>query len=278
MPYARSPIRWCILCHVCSSESVVSISVVVPSFNEIANLEKGSLRTIACFLEQRHPSFEVIVVDDGSTDGSRAFVQDFVRANSRFRLIENQHLGKAGAVTTGVLAAQGDTILFTDMDQATPIEELEKLLPAVEQGYAVVIGSRANVRQGAPLSRQVMARGMTLLRSSLVGLADITDTQCGFKLFSKRAADEIFAEYRAIHHGFREISGSSVTASFDVEILYLARRRGYRIKEVPVEWRYVDTNRVNPTRDAIKGARDLAMMRMRIVRGVYRPGNDASQR
>jgi len=246
-----------------------SLSIVVPSYNERANLDKGSLTRIASFLQDRHPSFEVVVVDDGSSDGSRAVVRDFVRVNPRFRVLEIQHLGKAGAVTTGVLSASGEQILFTDMDQATPIEELEKLLPALAQGYDVAIGSRAGVRKGAPLSRQVMARGMTLLRSSLVGLADITDTQCGFKLFSKRAAAEIFAEYRAIHHGFRQIRGASVTASFDVEILYLARRRGYRIKEVPVDWRYVDTNRVNPTRDALKGARDLALMRLKMLRGDY---------
>lgn len=249
--------------------SHVSISVVVPAYNERANLAKGSLEKLARFLGSRHPCFEVVVVDDGSTDGSLACLRDFVSVNPRFRLIEHQHVGKAGAVTAGVLATCGERILFTDMDQATPIVELEKLLPAFEQGYDVVIGSRANVREGAPLSRQVMARGMALLRSSLVGLTDIADTQCGFKLFSKRAAATIFAEYRAIHHGFRQISGSSVTASFDVEILYLARWRGYRIKEVPVEWHYVDTNRVNPTRDALKGVRDLALMRLRILKGDY---------
>jgi dolichyl-phosphate beta-glucosyltransferase len=260
---------WCILCLVCSSSRPVALSVVVPAYNEIANLEKGALAKIARFLGERRPCFEVIVVDDGSTDGSRDLIRDFAREHRRFRLIENPHLGKAGAVTTGVLAAGGERVLFTDMDQATPIEELEKLLPALDQGYEVAIGSRAGVREGAPLSRQVMARGMTLLRSGLVGLSDIADTQCGFKLFSRQAAAEVFGEYRAIHHGFRAISGSSVTASFDVEILYLARRRGYRIKEVPVEWRYVDTNRVNPTRDALKGARDLALMRLRILRGGY---------
>lgn len=246
-----------------------TITIVVPSYNEMANLAHGSLDAIRCFFRDRDDSWDVIVVDDGSDDGSRQFLRGYARAQPRFRLIENPHLGKAGAVTAGMLAATGDAILFTDMDQATPIAEIEKLLPYLEQGYEVVIGSRANARQGAPLSRLMLARGMTLARSALIGLPGVRDSQCGFKLFSNKAAHDLFARLQTIHRGFRPIKGSSVTAAFDVEILYLAGKAGYKVKEIPVDWRYVETNRVNPTRDALRGAIDLLSMRRSIAKGRY---------
>src|SRR3989344_1919647 len=105
------------------------LSVVIPSYNELVNLQKGTLEKVKNYLEEEKYNFEVIVVDDGSNDGSLEFVKKFCERHPEFRLIENTHTGKAGAVTAGVLAAKGDYILFTDMDQATPVEELEKLLP-----------------------------------------------------------------------------------------------------------------------------------------------------
>lgn len=186
------------------------------------------------------------------------------------RLLENAHTGKAGAVTAGVLAARGDYVLFTDMDQATPIEELEKFLPHFQEGYDVVIGSRNDKRRGAPFTRIIMAKGMILLRSLLVGLRDIHDTQCGFKMFTRHAAHDIFSRVSKIHHGFASIRGSSVTAGFDVELLYLAERAGYKIKEVPVTWLYVETRRVNPIRDSLDGVFDLLQIKRNILQGVYR--------
>lgn len=245
------------------------LSVVIPSYNEMVNLQKGTLDKVAHFLEKKKVNFEVIVVDDGSDDGSREFVERFTKENDNFRLIKNSHLGKAGAVTAGVLEAKGGHILFTDMDQATPIEELDKLLPYIEKGYDVVIGSRNTQRRGAPLSRQFMAWGMIALRSLLVGLRGIQDTQCGFKMFTKKSAFDIFSRIKTIHRGFKKIKGSSVTAGFDIEILYLARRLDYKIKEVPINWLYVETRRVNPIGDSIGGLIDLIRIRWNITRGVY---------
>ena len=149
------------------------LSVVIPSYNEMGNLQKGILNKIQKYLDRQTYNYEVIVVDDGSSDDSREFIKKFTREEKEFGLIENSHSGKAGAVTTGMLAAKGDYILFTDMDQATPIEELEKLMPFIEHGFDVVIGSRSSNRKGAPLTRKIMAKSMMVLRSAIVGLPEI---------------------------------------------------------------------------------------------------------
>src|SRR5687767_3068556 len=113
--------------------SKISLSVVIPSYNEMVNLQKGVLDKVDHYLDKKKMTYEVIVVDDGSDDGSREFVEEFIKDNLKFRLIKNPHTGKAGAVTAGILAAAGEIILFTDMDQATPIEELNKVLPYFDE-------------------------------------------------------------------------------------------------------------------------------------------------
>lgn len=250
--------------------STVFLSVVVPSYNEMANLQKGVLDKISHFLSKQNFSYEVIIVDDGSDDGSAEFAQDFVKDEPHFELVKNSHLGKAGAVSSGMLSAKGEWRLFTDMDQATPIEELNKLLPFAKKGYDVVIGSRSNTRKGAPWTRLIMANGMIILRKILVGLYDIQDTQCGFKMFSKKASDTLFAKAGEIHHGFSKIHGSSVTAGFDIELLYLAQKHGFKIKEVPVEWLYVETRRVSPIKDSFEGLFDLLRIKLNNLSGKYK--------
>src|SRR3989338_8700311 len=171
--------------------SKIFLSVVIPSDDEMANLQKGVLDKVEHFLSQKTYSYEVIIVDDGSKDGSVEFVKEFSSNNPKFKIIENPHLGKGGAVTAGVLNSKGDYVLFTDMDQATPIEELDKLLPFFNEGYDIVIGSRKSHRQGAPWSRILMAKGMIFLRTFLVGINGISDTQCGFKMFKSGVAQKI---------------------------------------------------------------------------------------
>ena len=245
------------------------LSVVIPSYDEMANLQKGVLNKVQHFLEKKKYPYEVIIVDDGSTDGSIEFVEKFVKTNSQFRLIKNQHTGKAGAVTAGVLAAIGEYILFTDMDQATPIEEIDNLLPQFDNGFDIVIGSRSTKRKGSPWTRIVMARGMILLRTLLVGLKGVTDTQCGFKMFKKDVAKKLFTKVQKLHNGFSHISGSNVAAGFDVELLYLAKKMRYKIKEVPVSWLYVETRRVNPVTDSIEGFFDLLRIKRNDLQGKY---------
>jgi len=248
----------------------VFLSVVIPSYDEMANLQKGVLDKVEHFLSKKQISYEVIVVDDGSTDGSVDFVKNFSLTNSNFKLIENSHLGKAGAVTTGVLSSKGDYVIFSDMDQATPIEEINKLLPYFDEGYDVVIGSRKSQRKGSPWTRKLMAKGMVFLRTFLIGIHGISDTQCGFKMFKKDTAQKLFKIINKLHKNFDAISGSNVSAGFDVELLFIAENLGYKIKEVPVNWLYVETRRVNPIKDSIAGVIDLIKIKIKDLRGEYK--------
>lgn len=247
----------------------VFLSVVIPSYDEMANLQKGVLDKVEHFLSKKQIPYEVIVVDDGSRDGSIEFVKKFIRDNPNFKLIENSHLGKAGAVTSGVLHSKGDLVLFSDMDQATPIEELDKLLPYFDQGFNIVIGSRSTVRKGSPLIRQFVSRAAIIARKLIVGMKEISDTQCGFKAFKKDAARELFTRINKLHNGFGKIRGSSVSSGFDVELLYLAEHLKYKIKEVPVEWLYVETRRVSPIKDSVDGLMDLLKIKIKALKGEY---------
>lgn len=254
----------------------IFLTVVIPCYDEMANLQKGVLDKVEHFLDKKKFSYEVIISDDGSTDGSIEFVEAFTKENPHFKILKNSHLGKAGAVTSGVLKALGEYILFTDMDQATPIEEVDKLLPHFKealpdgrQGFDVVIGSRNSTRKGAPWTRKLMSKGAVLLRKILVGLPEIADTQCGFKMFKNEAAKKLFERLKMIHMGFQDISGSNVTAGFDIELLYLAQKMNYRIKEVPVHWLYVETRRVSPLKDSINGVMDLLRIKLNDMIGKY---------
>jgi dolichyl-phosphate beta-glucosyltransferase len=247
----------------------IFLSVVIPSYDEMANLQKGVLDKVEHFLSREKFSYEVIIVDDGSADGSIDFVKKFCANNPNFKLIRNTHLGKAGAVTAGVLHSEGDYVIFCDMDQATPIEELDKLLPYFKKGYDIVMGSRNTVRKGAPLVRQFVSRAAIVARKLIIGLNEISDTQCGFKAFTKEAAKDLFFRIDKLHDGFNKISGSSVSSGFDVELLFLGQHLGYKIKEVPVEWLYVETRRVSPIKDSIEGFMDLLRIKAKALRGEY---------
>jgi glycosyltransferase involved in cell wall biosynthesis len=248
----------------------IFLSVVIPSYDEMANLQKGVLDKVEHFLSKKQFQYEVIIVDDGSTDGSADFVKKFCADSLNFKLIENSHLGKAGAVTAGVLHSKGDYVLFSDMDQATPIEEVNKLLPYFDKGYDIVIGSRRSQRKGSPWTRKLMAKGMVVLRTLLVGVHGISDTQCGFKMFKREVAQKLFGKVSKLHNNFQKVSGSSVSAGFDVELLYIAQKLKYKIKEVPVDWLYVETRRVNPIRDSVAGVMDLIRIKIKDSRGEYR--------
>jgi dolichyl-phosphate beta-glucosyltransferase len=249
------------------------LSVIIPCYDEMANLRKGVLDKVHYFLDKQKYPYEVIIVDDGSKDGSIRFIEEYIADSSHFRLIKNQHMGKAGAVTAGMLRAKGEYILFTDMDQATPIEEVKNLLPYFnetgKQGFDIVIGSRGSHREGAPFSRRIVSWGSMLLRTWIIGLGDIKDTQCGFKMFKHDVAQRLFTRVNEMHHGFKKISGSSVTAAFDMELLFLAKKMGYTIKEVPVNWLYVESRRVSPLKDSIQGVMDLLKMKQNDLRGKY---------
>ena len=251
--------------------SDIFLSVVIPCFDEMANLQKGVLDKMIHFLSKENFKYEIIVSDDGSTDGSIKFIENFIKENKNIVLLKNKHLGKAGAVTTGVLKAKGDYVLFTDMDQATPIEEVEKLLPyARDRGFDVVIGSRKNNRKGAPLSRLFVSRSLIVLRTLIVGLPNIIDTQCGFKLFTKEAALKIFKKIYEINNGFSTIEGSAVKAGFDIELLLIAKENNMKIKEVEVNWLHVETRRVGIIKDSLEGFFSLLKIRLNMFKNLYK--------
>lgn len=251
--------------------NTIYLSVVIPCYDEMANLQKGVLEKIEHFLDKKGISYEVIIADDGSKDGSVAFIEHFCRENPHFSLIKNPHYGKIGAVTTGMLQAKGEYRLFTDMDQATPIEEVDKLLPFLEKKqYDVAIGSRDSERKGAPAIRLFISKCSVILRKYIVGLREISDTQCGFKMFTGAATEDIFGRYKKLRHGFEKIKGTAITFGSDIELLYLAKKHRYKIKEVKVEWLHVETRRVNPVRDSIQGVLDLLRIRRNILTGKYK--------
>lgn len=241
-------------------------SIVIPAYNEERNLKRGVLDEVKNFLEKIGLEYEVIIVDDGSSDNSVELIKKYITKNENFRLIQNLHGGKANAVMTGMLKAGGKVILFTDMDQATPINQIEKFMPKFEDGFDIVIGSRHG-RKGAPVLRKIMAWGFSFLRGIILGLP-FEDTQCGFKAFSKAAVDKIIPKIKN-EWGIVHFKGGAVNAGFDVELLYLAKKYGFRIAEVPVEWNYVDTERVQVLKDALAAIYDMLRIRWNDLRGKY---------
>lgn len=246
------------------------LSVVIPAYNEETNIRAGVLAKVAGYLERQPYTYEVLVVDDGSEDSTAALIEGFAAEHPRFRLLRNPHQGKAHTVISGMLAAEGEYILFTDMDQATPIDQVEALLPWLEEGYDVAFGSRGGLRRGAPWWRLLMSRAMMLLRGLIVNLPGISDTQCGFKAFRREAARRIFQHMHLYAPGQeRQVRGAVVAAGFDVETLFVARKLGCRLKEVPVTWDYASSRRVSFWRDSARGLGDLVRIRLNDLRGRY---------
>jgi dolichyl-phosphate beta-glucosyltransferase len=247
------------------------LSVVIPAYNEAANIQAGALDKVADYLAAQSYAYEVLVVDDGSQDQTAVLAEDFASRHGCFRVVRNPHRGKAHAVATGMLAAQGEIVLFSDMDQATPIAEVANLLPWFGRGYDVVIGSRGTRRRNAPWWRRLMSRSQIVLRDIILGFRDITDTQCGFKAF-RRATAEASLSHLSIYAQAAdlEIEGARVTSGFDVELLFVAKKLGYHIKEVPVEWDYQRSRRVNLLKDSLRGLGDLLRIRLADLRGAYK--------
>jgi len=244
----------------------LKLSIVIPAYNEENNLKKGVLIRVVKYFEKVDYPFEVILVDDGSTDETVTLIEDQVKGKKQFRLIKNAHGGKAAAVMTGLLSSKGEIALFTDMDQATPISEFLKLLPKFEEGADIVIGSRSG-RSGAPIMRKLAAWGFAFLRSIILDLS-FQDTQCGFKAFNRKSIEAIFPKIKN-EWGIVHFKGGAVNAGFDVEVLYFARKLGFYIEEIEVEWNYVDTERVQVVKDSAAAIYDMLRIRWNDVLGKY---------
>lgn len=245
------------------------LSVVIPSYNEKRNLGRGVLNQVIEYLESRDYSWELVLSDDGSSDGTVAELEAFAKAHKHVKVLKNIHAGKAPTVKAGMLAATGKWRLFTDFDQSTPLREVEVLLKAAEKGAEVVVGSReisGALRDKEPFHRHLMGRGFNLL-VQLLAVPGIYDTQCGFKLFSDKATEELF--HQLVIYGGQEQRTDAFTGAFDVELLYLARKDSYKIVEVPVHWAYNETVRVSPIKDSARMFRDIFRMRLASLMGKY---------
>lgn len=245
----------------------MKISIVIPSYNEENNIRTGALSGMVDYLNDQKYKWEIIVVDDGSTDKTAELVEKFAASHKGVTVLKEPHRGKGGTVIAGMLKATGDIVIFDDMDQATPIDQLEKILPKFKNGFDIVIGSRAG-REGAPIIRKTMALGFSLLRNLVLQLP-YKDTQCGFKAFTKDASTKIFKKLQ-IFNNKQAQSGASVSAGFDLEILYVARKLKLKVSEVPVVWHHKEGTKVNPIKDSWEGLRDLLKVRVNAIMGKYK--------
>ncbi|HEY4563073.1 MAG TPA: dolichyl-phosphate beta-glucosyltransferase [Thermoanaerobaculia bacterium] len=234
------------------NENGIELSVVVPAYNEEKRLAPG-LRQALDYLARRGEPYELLVVDDGSRDETIRVAESFVPQGVRV-VRHERNRGKGAAVRTGLLASRGRKVLISDADFSTPIEEVEKLERFLQDGTPLVIGSRgladSQIRQRQPIYREMMGRTFNRL-IRLFGVRGIRDTQCGFKLARGEEGRRIAAELKI--EGF----------AWDVEMIWLARRRGYGIAEVGVVWVNSPDSRVDPIRSSFSMLRDIITMRLR---------------
>ena len=240
---------------------MVELSIVIPAYNEEKRLG-STLESVYAYLLSREVEFELIVVDDGSTDGTVDVVKEFALHHPAIRLLSySPNQGKGHAVREGVKKSVGERVLFNDADGSSPIAEIEKLESALDNGADIAIGSRAKAdasrRVNALAYRKFMGNFFNFIVQTLL-LKGVQDSQCGFKMFSRTAAQSIFRVAR--ENGF----------AFDVELLHIARLRGYRIDEIPINWANVDGSKVNLVLDSSKMFADVVKIKLRSIVGFYK--------
>jgi len=240
------------------ADARVGVSIVIPAFNEESRLSE-TLDDLTAFLLQQSWDWEVRVVDDGSTDATGRVVEDSARQNSRIVLQREPHRGKGGAVKAGLLAAKAPFRFICDADLSMPVAELPRFLPPRIGPFDVAIGTREGHgarRIGEPLTRHLAGRAFNYLIQRLA-VSGIEDTQCGFKMFTSSAVETIFP--------FVHVDGWA----FDIEVLYIARAKGLRIVEVPIEWHYRRESQLDLLRDGMTMFQELLRIRARARGGAY---------
>jgi dolichyl-phosphate beta-glucosyltransferase len=246
-----------------------SLTLVIPAYNEAARIAATVCEAIAWLRAQPFRG-ELIVVDDGSDDATAAIAESVLDGLPWGTVLRIRHGGKAAAVRAGMLAAACEQIAFSDADLATPLAYLDKLRAKMAEGYDVVIGSREGIgarRVGEPAYRHLMGRIFNRLVRILL-VPSVHDTQCGFKLFRAEVARDLLQRSLLYRDGAAEIAGPRVTA-FDVELLTIARRRGYRLAAVPVVWTYGEGSKVRPIWDTWHNMRDVLHVWIAAKRGRY---------
>lgn len=245
------------------------LSIIIPSYNELKNIQRGVLDSVLDYLKNVDYTWEIILSDDGSTDGTIEYLYSLAKKDKRIKVLENPHAGKAPTVKAGMLEATGAWRLFTDFDQSTPLSEIETFFSYTKKGYSVVIGSReisGAHRDSEPFHRHIMGRGFNML-VQLLAVKGITDTQCGFKLFSAEATEKLFSSLYI--YGGKEVRQDAYTGAFDVELLYLAKKYKFKIKELPIVWKHAESDRVSPIKDSLRMLRDIASIRLADLQNKY---------
>lgn len=246
------------------------LSVIIPSYNEMKNINRNVLDEVLTYLQQQTYDWELIMSDDGSMDGTAEQLDKFAKRDKRIKILHNVHAGKAPTVKAGMLAATGEWRLFTDFDQSTPLSDVNKLLKYAQEGVEVVIGSREIVgakRTKESFLRHLMGRVFNIL-VQIMAIPGFLDTQCGFKLFSAKATEDL---YNSLYvYGKMEKRKDAFTGAFDVELLYLGLKKGYKLKEVPINWRAHESDRVSPIKDSLRMLRDIAAIRLADIQGKYK--------
>jgi glycosyltransferase involved in cell wall biosynthesis len=235
------------------------LSIIIPAYNEESRIV-DTLGKVVDYLGSQTYTWELVVVDDGSTDNTASLVRPFAQDHSGVELVRVAHGGKGWAVNQGMLWTKGEYRFLCDADLSMPIEHLSRFLSPSNPPFDVAIGSREAPgarRIGEPHRRHFMGRAYNLL-VRLLAVSGLADTQCGFKCFSAEAAQDLFRLQKL--HGF----------AFDVEILFLARKRGYRIREVPIDWYYRSQSKVRPFKDSLTMSRDIIKVRWHYFRGKYK--------
>jgi dolichyl-phosphate beta-glucosyltransferase len=249
----------------------ITLSVIIPCYNEEENIKRGVLSEIYSYISEKKFWWEVIISDDGSTDSSKSLVKKLSKDYKGWKVLDNPHKGKPLAIYAGLKKAKGEYVLFADMDQSTPISELDKLLPFVGD-FEVVIGSRGIERKEFPLYRKMGSAIFMNFRKMML-LPEIKDTQCGFKLFRRSVVLEAFPHLEFLKTS-KKAKGWMVT-SYDVELLHIIKKLGYKIKEVVVEWldRDTSTSKGGSLEKYFKESKSMASQIIRVklndVRGLY---------
>jgi dolichyl-phosphate beta-glucosyltransferase len=245
-------------------------SIVIPAYNE-ADKITSTLTQVTSYMSTFSSSYEVLVVDDGSSDRTADKVDEYSKNNDNVMVIRNPHKGKGIAVWAGVMRAAGQYIYLCDADLSTPISEIKKLsVWAKDHDFDIVIASRegpGSQRIDEPLYRHLMGRMFNMI-VRVLALPGIKDSQCGFKLMKADVAKQIFSKLK-VYSPQSEVLGVPYMGAFDVEVLYLARKMGFSIKEVSVIWKYVKTTRLSPVRDAFRMVRDVLQIRVNDFKGKY---------
>jgi dolichyl-phosphate beta-glucosyltransferase len=250
-----------------SSQRQPTLSIIVPAYNEEKRLPT-TLDLLARFMQQSGLDCELIIVDDGSKDTTRDVVRAAMRTQANLRLIENPHSGKAYTVRTGLLQAHGRYALHADADLSTPPEEFLKLVASLDSGCDVAIGSRDG-RPGAPWYRLLMSATWRAL-VGLVVVSGFRDTQCGFKAYRSEVAQRILQYTLLYNTPAQSLTTASVAAAADVEVLYIARKLGYKISEVTLKWQHHDESKIRPMQDSLNAFGELLRIRWFALTGRYK--------